>query len=191
MGFETIQERWHVIDGYENYAITESGKVYSINNYHNKLPIRKMALKGHHSSKRYISVDVCKHNKSTTLQVHRLVGKYFVDGYFEGAEIDHKDGNKHNNHYTNLEWVTHKENIHRSYSKVGPVRNFKLWRITDTNGNESPVLKGRGEILNYIQSNKLNIKISMLEKHKRHNGYVMHEFIQTTQTTSSLNVGVG
>jgi len=45
------------------------------------------------------------------LYVHRLVGMVFVEGYAEGLVINHKDENKLNNHYLNLEWVTQKENI--------------------------------------------------------------------------------
>ena len=40
-----------------------------------------------------------------------LVGLTFVDGWFEGAEIDHIDTNKENNIWTNLRWVTHEENM--------------------------------------------------------------------------------
>lgn len=72
-----------------------------------------MALKGINNPKRYLQVTVCKDGKQKYLQVHRLVAKYFCDGYFEGAVVNHKDGNIHNNHYTNLEWVTQKENIHK------------------------------------------------------------------------------
>ena len=44
--------------------------------------------------------------------VHRLVAKAFLaDSYFEGAEINHIDGDKLNNEVSNLEWVTSKENI--------------------------------------------------------------------------------
>lgn len=44
--------------------------------------------------------------------VHRLVGKYFVSGYSEErCDINHIDGNKINNYYKNLEWVTHQENM--------------------------------------------------------------------------------
>ena len=42
--------------------------------------------------------------------VHRLVAKAFVPGYFNGAEVHHIDGNKLNNHYSNLQWVDHKTN---------------------------------------------------------------------------------
>lgn len=42
--------------------------------------------------------------------VHRLVAKYFVDGYEDGLVVNHKDGNKLNNIPNNLEWVTRSEN---------------------------------------------------------------------------------
>lgn len=44
--------------------------------------------------------------------VHRCVGKAFVDGMTEEKRyINHKDGNKLNNNFSNLEWVTGWENI--------------------------------------------------------------------------------
>lgn len=46
------------------------------------------------------------------ISVHREVAKAFVPGYFEGAEVNHKDENKQNNRWDNLEWVTREENQH-------------------------------------------------------------------------------
>lgn len=46
----------------------------------------------------------------------------WVDGYFEGAEVNHKDFNRKNNNYDNLEWVTHKENIRYSVNN-----NSEIW----------------------------------------------------------------
>lgn len=51
-------------------------------------------------------------NKEThvNVDVHRLVALAFVPGYKDGLQVDHIDRNKKNNHYTNLRWVTPKEN---------------------------------------------------------------------------------
>lgn len=65
--------------------------------------LREKSQRGINNPERYLTVQVIKNGVTKYLQIHRLVGKYFVDGYFEGAEIDHKDKDKHNNIYTNLE----------------------------------------------------------------------------------------
>lgn len=49
---------------------------------------------------------------------HTLVAlKYIGKPPTNGHEIDHLDGNKCNNHYSNLQWRTHSENILMSYSR--------------------------------------------------------------------------
>ena len=40
---------------------------------------------------------------------------YLFLGYKTGLEVNHKDFDKTNNYYKNLEWITHKENV--LYSK--------------------------------------------------------------------------
>lgn len=47
--------------------------------------------------------------------VHRLVAYHFCDGYDDNLIVNHKDDNKQNNHYKNLEWVTHSENDLHAY----------------------------------------------------------------------------
>ena len=54
--------------------------------------------------------------KSVFLKVHRCVAFEFVDGYFDGAVVNHKDGNKLNNVAENLEWTTQKENMRHAVS---------------------------------------------------------------------------
>ncbi len=56
-----------------------------------------------------------------SLRVHILVAREFVDGWFEGAEVNHKDFNRANPSYWNLEWLTHKDNVLYSY-KAGNYR---------------------------------------------------------------------
>lgn len=45
------------------------------------------------------------------IPVHLYVAYGWVDGYFEGAEVNHKDFNRENYNANNLEWVTHKDNV--------------------------------------------------------------------------------
>jgi hypothetical protein len=42
--------------------------------------------------------------------VHRLVAKAFIRNPEGKKTVNHKDGNKQNNHYLNLEWATHSDN---------------------------------------------------------------------------------
>lgn len=57
-------------------------------------------------------------------KIHRLSMIAFnpIEGY-ENYQINHRDGNKFNNHISNLEWVTPQENIDHSI-KYG-LRNFE------------------------------------------------------------------
>ena len=60
-----------------------------------------------------MTVDLCAENNiRTQAYVHRLVALAYVDGRTKARnEIDHIDGNRHNNSADNLRWVTHQENI--------------------------------------------------------------------------------
>lgn len=46
--------------------------------------------------------------------VHLYVAHGWVDGYFEGAEVNHKDFDRMNYNAENLEWVSHTDNIYYS-----------------------------------------------------------------------------
>ena len=54
-------------------------------------------------------------NQANEKYVHRLVALYFVNNFDQKPVVNHKDGNKLNNHYTNLEWVTSQENSDHYY----------------------------------------------------------------------------
>lgn len=65
--------------------------------------------------------------------VHLYVAHGWVDGYFEGAEVNHKDFNRLNNCADNLEWVTHSDNIKHSVKN-----NSEVW-----NAGKSGIHNGR------------------------------------------------
>ena len=58
----------------------------------------------------YKRLELATYPKAKKYYVHRLVALTFVEGYFEGALVNHIDSIRDNNYYLNLEWVTSQEN---------------------------------------------------------------------------------
>ena len=100
------------IPGYEGlYSITMKGDVYSWGNgksftSNGKLKYIKQSLK----TNGYFQVKLFKDGVRKYYIVHRLVAKTFVPNPDNKPEVNHIDGNKQNNHASNLEWVTSREN---------------------------------------------------------------------------------
>lgn len=53
-----------------------------------------------------------------TYTIHKIVAETFLGPVPDGLEIDHRDGDKSNNNVTNLEYVTHAENMRRRYARA-------------------------------------------------------------------------
>jgi hypothetical protein len=58
----------------------------------------------------YPTISLQHEGKRPKFFVHRFVALAFVPGYFDGATVNHIDGDKTNNRADNLEWVTLAEN---------------------------------------------------------------------------------
>lgn len=88
--------------------------IYEVDKYGNVYGNNGIELTQSYNSTGYKQVALKLKNKRRWKKcfVHRLVGYAFVKGNTEQRnEIDHIDGNKINNKYTNLRWVTRKENM--------------------------------------------------------------------------------
>ena len=102
------QEIWKNIDGFNDYMVSNLGRVKSFKQ--NKETI----LKGHIRIDGYIVVKfINNNNKSIIKQIHQLVAEAFIpktEFNPDGSNINgilcvnHKDGNKLNNTVENLEW---------------------------------------------------------------------------------------
>ena len=64
----------------------------------------------------YLNIHLCKKGKGKEYRVHRIVLESFKGPSLEGnTQVNHKDGNKHNNCLDNLEWSNPVDNaLHRS-----------------------------------------------------------------------------
>ena len=65
----------------------------------------------------YATFTAGKKGKRTRIRTHRIVAQLFVDNPNNYDEIDHLDCNRMNPAASNLEWVTHQENIRRAYAR--------------------------------------------------------------------------
>lgn len=61
----------------------------------------------------YVLVD--KFNRKKHINAHRIVAGLFLKEVPGKFYVNHKDGNRQNNHVDNLEYVTHSENIKHSW----------------------------------------------------------------------------
>ena len=73
--------------------------------------------------------------KRKTFYPHQLVANAFVDNPNGYNRVNHKDLNKNNNHYWNLEWVSQEQNIHHYYNsnaknKPRNMKPIEVWTIT-------------------------------------------------------------
>jgi hypothetical protein len=93
------------IDGYENYLISDTGRVFRKRDMFELTPKKKQ--------KDYIYVELSKNGKPKRFVIHRLVAFAFCENADKTLTVNHKDGNKTNNNASNLEWVTiEQNNIH-------------------------------------------------------------------------------
>ena len=66
----------------------------------------------------YYSVCLYFNGKSKTFLSHRIIAECYIPNPENKSTINHKDGNKLNNHISNLEWNTQQENIEHFYTKL-------------------------------------------------------------------------
>lgn len=98
-------ERWKPVKNYEKlYLISDQGRVKTLRGITPRFLTLSLEKKG------YLKVRFFINKKIISSKVHILVAKHFLSNYDDTKQINHKDGNKTNNFYKNLECVTNREN---------------------------------------------------------------------------------
>ena len=100
------------------YEVSENGRVRRIAPWKTgiigQVTRKPKEIKLHKTQYGYLQAVLSKDSVKRYFQVHRLVAEAFIGPCPDNYVINHKDGNKANNHYSNLEWVTQKNNIKHS-----------------------------------------------------------------------------
>lgn len=173
--FSAITGRYEPIPGFEEYYITEFGEVYSTKpvGIGKRHKLHKVLPKNPGKANKYFNVILCKDGVHYTKSIHRLVAESFVDGYFDGAVVNHIDGDNRNNIASNLEWTTTKDNIHKSYmtSGIGAVRNCLTWVLYNPNGEEVGRFAGNNLLKKYIKENDIDCSPETIVKYGESKGY--------------------
>lgn len=125
-------EIWKPIAGFEDrYEISSFGQVRSLQDNHGRECIRMKALQPSWN-KQYLQVQLFLKDVNHHRLVHRLVADAFIPNPNSKPHINHIDGNKLNNHMSNLEWCTPQENIQHGYdiglnpSNAESIKGIKL-----------------------------------------------------------------
>ena len=146
---------FNIKNGY--YKIDEEGNIFS--NQTNKIMKPKVSKDG------YYTIGL-RTNDGTKkfFRIHRLVAKIFIDNPLNKDIVNHIDGNKLNNHVSNLEWCTLSENQLHSIHTLGhvpPITNEKKISCENIITGEMLIFNSESECARYFNctqtaiSNKL------------------------------------
>lgn len=112
-----VEEIWKNINDFPGYQVSNMGRVRSwlnyggriVDNYHVLAPIVNKRTG-------YWKVNLNRDGNSYSCYIHTLVADAFCGGRQPGLEVNHNDGNKANNCYSNLSWTTRSENIKHAFA---------------------------------------------------------------------------
>jgi len=158
--FETFVE----IEGFENYEVSNLGKVRNIKS--------GRTLKPRLHNNGYLGLCLYENNKRKNLLLHRIIATAFIDNPEAKPQVNHIDENKLNNDLSNLEWCTERENaIHGTRTKrVAEKLSQKVIQL-DLNDNILNVFKSMRQAERETEIDATSISACCNGKRKSAGGY--------------------
>ena len=151
-------EIFKVIKEYPMYSVSTEGRVRKNSNRKILSPTRKPSG--------YMQINLMTNDGRRKKEyVHRLVALTFLSNDNRLPEVNHIDGVRDNNVLSNLEWVTHEENMAKSSWS-------KTIRVYKKNGDEVGVFDKIGDACSVLGLTDSNVSACLHGKQKTHKGYV-------------------
>ena len=115
-------EIWKNVSDYPGYQISNFGRLKSLSKEwktgeHYQIIFRspEKIMKTSLNNWGYLWARISKKGKKRMFLVHIEVAKAFINNPENKPQVNHKDGNKLNNNWNNLEWNTVSENTQHAY----------------------------------------------------------------------------
>jgi len=123
------------LEGYEGYEVSNFGRVKSFKKGKERIMVPRVGITGY-----YILGIFGSDGKQKTIKVHQLVAMAFLGHVPCGMKlvINHKDGNKLNNHVDNIEVVTARQNSHHFRPPAGA-----YWHTKDKKWESAISINGK------------------------------------------------
>ena len=154
------------------YEINENGTI--LRNVNTKRNL-KIFLDNHHSKFGYYASFINFKGIVRRVMIHKIVAECWIGPKPDNLEIDHIDRNSHNNHYTNLRYVTHSEQMKNRILSPRIInqakRNCRKYLVEEVM-KPVKVIENSGEILSFESisacarylSDKYNCKFETVRK---------------------------
>lgn len=113
------RKEWRPVCGYEGrYEVSEYGDIRSLV-CKGGMRSKPRPLKHCVTDRGYHYVSLCKGStKHRGMRVHRIVAAAFLDNPDGLDQVNHKNRNKSDNHYSNLEWCNAQQNCEHAHAKA-------------------------------------------------------------------------
>ena len=123
----TTPERWLSIPGFPDYSVSDLGRIRHDRSHSNFSWNRRiLSLNG---CRKYLHVDLWNERIEHHRPIHALVLLTFVGPRPSGLQINHRNGDKHDNRLENLHYCTASENVQHAIKHLG--RNERIARGED------------------------------------------------------------
>jgi hypothetical protein len=162
-GVSKTEEIWKPIKDYEGlYEVSNFGRVrncrsYSPHTTSNKTKFGKLKTQRENNCG-YLRVCLSNSGVHKDFFVHRLVAEVFIENPEGKPAVNHIDGDKKNNHFNNLEWVSYSENTRHAYknnliSTISDKKKISIKKAQDMSKKKVLILdKKSGEKLGVFSS---------------------------------------